>query len=69
MRQASCQLSACFGQALMPDQHSPPLLKAHTLSDWELWACARQQIEQHGEAAATIAAMKVDKMLGLVDKA
>ena len=34
-----------------------------TLSDWELWACARQQIVQHGEDAAVRAAMRSDELL------
>lgn len=37
--------------------HSSPL------SDWELWACAKQQIDQHGEVAATMAALRADRLL------
>jgi hypothetical protein len=34
-----------------------------TLSDWELWACARQQIVQHGDDAVVQAAMRSDALL------
>ena len=34
-----------------------------TLSDWELWACARQQIVRHGDDAAVKAAMRSDQLL------
>jgi len=33
------------------------------ISDWELWACARQQIEQYGDEAAVAAAMRADALL------
>lgn len=33
------------------------------LSDWELWACARQQIGQHGDGAVEAAAMRADALL------
>lgn len=33
------------------------------LSDWELWACAKQQIDQHGDLAAEAAAMQADALL------
>jgi hypothetical protein len=39
------------------------------LSDWELWACAAQQIDEHGEAAAEMAAMKADDLLAAGDLA
>lgn len=40
------------------------------LSDWELWACARQQIEQHGTDAAVISAsMSADALLAAGDMA
>lgn len=40
------------------------------LSDWELWACARQQIAQHGPNAAMIAAsMRADALLEAGDMA
>lgn len=40
------------------------------LSDWELWACARQQIEQHGPDAAVISAsMRADTLLAEGDLA
>ncbi len=40
-----------------------PLRRRVTLSDWELWACARQQIVRHGEDAAVRAAMRSDQLL------
>jgi hypothetical protein len=43
------------------DREEPP--EPHTLTDWELWACARHQITQHGGQAATVAAMDADRML------
>ena len=33
------------------------------LSDWELWACARQQMDQYGDLAAEAAAMRADALL------
>ena len=33
------------------------------LSDWELWACANEQLRQHGENAAIFAAMRADELL------
>ena len=39
------------------------------LTDWELWACARQQIAQHGDDAATQAAMRCDALLAEGDQA
>jgi len=33
------------------------------ISDWELWACARQQIEHYGDEAAVAAAMRADALL------
>lgn len=33
------------------------------LSEWELWACANQAIEQHGAEAAIFAAMRADELL------
>jgi len=33
------------------------------IGDWELWACARQQIERHGDDAAVRAAMRGDALL------
>ena len=38
-----------------------------TLSDWELWACAQQQIVQHGGDAAVQAAMRSDGLLARGD--
>lgn len=46
-----------------PQKPSEP----HTLTDWELWACARHQIAQHGDEAATVAAMNADRMLDAGD--
>ena len=39
------------------------------LTDWELWACARQQIAQHGDDAPTYAAMRCDALLAKEDHA
>ena len=40
------------------------------LSDWELWACARQQINQHGNDAAVFsAASRADALLAEGDLA
>jgi len=40
------------------------------LSDWELWACARQQINQHGnDGAAFSAASRADALLAEGDMA
>ncbi len=33
------------------------------LLDWELWACAQQQIGQNGAAASVMAAIQADKLL------
>ena len=33
------------------------------ISDWELWACAHQQIEQYGDEAGVAAAMRADAFL------
>jgi hypothetical protein len=33
------------------------------LSDWELWACAKQQMDQFGDLAAEAAAMRADALL------
>ena len=37
------------------------------LSDWELWACANEQLRQHGENAAIFAAMRADELLEKAD--
>lgn len=37
------------------------------LSDWELWACARAQVDQHGDDAAVHAAMRSDALLASSD--
>ena len=40
------------------------------LSDWELWACARQQIHQHGHDGAVFsAASRADALLAEGDLA
>ena len=36
-------------------------------TDWELWACAAQQIAQHGTFTAEMAAMRADKFLAYGD--
>ena len=41
-------------------------LESHTLtvlSDWELWACARQHISQYGDGAVEAAALRADALL------
>ena len=40
-----------------------------SLSDWELWACAKQQIGQYGEAAPEMAAIRADELLASGDLA
>ena len=40
-----------------------------SLSDWELWACAKQQIDQHAEAAPEMAAIRADELLASGDLA
>jgi hypothetical protein len=39
------------------------------LSDWELWACARQQLDQFGDVAPEMAALRADKLLASGDMA
>lgn len=39
------------------------------LSDWELWACAQQQLAQHGDDAAFQAAIRADELLSVGDMA
>ena len=39
------------------------------LSDWELWACAKQQIDQHGAEALIAASMRADALLAAGDMA
>lgn len=39
------------------------------LSDWELWACAKQQIDQHGVEASIAASMRADALLANGDMA
>jgi ribosome assembly protein YihI (activator of Der GTPase) len=38
------------------------------LSDWELWACANEQLKQHGENASIFAAMRADELLEAGDQ-
>lgn len=59
----ACQAGSSFGQSGMATDDPDELPEPHTLTDWELWACARHQIMQHGEEAATMAAMNADRML------
>jgi hypothetical protein len=33
------------------------------LFDWEMWACANEQLRQHGENAAIFAAIRADELL------
>lgn len=44
-------------------------VRVTVLINWELWACARQQIAQHGDNAATLAAMRCDALLAGGDQA
>ena len=37
------------------------------LSDWELWACAKQQIDRHADLAAEAATMRADALLDTGD--
>lgn len=37
------------------------------LSDWDLWACAKQQIDQHADLAAEAATMRADALLDAGD--
>ncbi len=41
----------------------------NVLSDWELWACARQQVDQYGADAPVHAAMRSDALLAEGDLA
>jgi hypothetical protein len=51
----------------MPPDEPPQTPEAHSLTDWEIWACARHQVVQHGEEAATVAAMNADRMFDAGD--
>ncbi len=42
-------------------------MTALRISDWELWACAQQYIEQHQADAAIWAAMRADELLEASD--
>ena len=48
---------------LLRNRYAVRSLRLTVLTDWELWACARQQIEHHGYDAATHAAMRSDALL------
>jgi hypothetical protein len=37
------------------------------LSNWELWACAQRYIDEHGDSAPVIAAMRCDELLDACD--
>ena len=37
------------------------------ISDWELWACARAQINRYGDEAEVAAAMRADALLARGD--
>lgn len=39
------------------------------ISDKELWQCARQQLDQHGDDAMVVAALKMDAMFAANDRA
>ena len=39
------------------------------ISDKELWQCARQQLDQHGDDAMVVAALKMDALLEVDDQA
>lgn len=46
------------------------VIRARTvLTDWELWACANQQIARFGDMAAVYAAMRADQLLDAGDLA
>lgn len=45
------------------------LTHGSSLTDWQLWACAKQQLDQHGEAAPEMAALRVDELLAAGDMA
>lgn len=38
------------------------------LSEWELWACANQQLSQHGFDAPIMAAFRADKLCEAGDR-
>lgn len=38
------------------------------ISDKELWQCARQQLDQHGDDAMVMAALRMDAMLAADDR-
>ena len=37
------------------------------ISEWELWACANRYIQEHGEDAPIIAAMRCDELVDACD--
>lgn len=53
----------------MTDTPSLPADRIHRLSDWELWACAKQQIGRYGDDAAEHAALRADALLAQGDLA
>ncbi len=53
----------------MSQPPSPALPTSPYLSDWELWACARQQLIEHGEFAPEMAALRADALLEQGDMA
>lgn len=54
---------------VMTDDPASSPLSGSTLSDWELWACAKQQMDQYGEAAPEMASMRADALLASGDMA
>lgn len=44
-----------------------PLPNTSHLTDWELWACAKQQFDQHGKAAVEMATMRAVALLDAGD--
>lgn len=61
----TANLLAMGAKTRISDTASLPLL----LCDWELWACARQQIVRYGDDAAVHAAMRSDALLAANDLA
>jgi hypothetical protein len=41
--------------------------KPRVLTEWELWACANEMINQHGADAAIFAAQRADALFGQAD--
>lgn len=38
------------------------------MTDWELWACGNQMLDQHGDDAAVQAALRADALLEASDR-